>query len=141
MALAQRGNCLYFIKKEFTEGKHLFDTNAASQLGAFLIITEIILVGVLLARCLRYGREYDRYLKRMYPDVAEQIRRNSPSYIFKFLSINPFFSISIMEGSAVRDNKLRVLRRKAMFYLFSSILVGMSFSTLFLLLHKLSAQR
>lgn len=110
------------------------DTNTISQLEVLLIITEIILLVILLARCHRYGREYDRYLKRVYPDVVEQIRRNCPSYIFKVVKINPFFSISIMEGSAVRDNKLRVLRRKAMFYLFCSILVGMSFSTLFMLL-------
>lgn len=89
----------------------MFDANNMSPLEVVLTITELILCVIFVVLGLRYGREYDRYLKRMYPDIVEQIRRNQPFWMLA--GINPLFSISIIEGIAVRDEKLRVFRRKA----------------------------
>lgn len=117
-----------FDKKDLGGMKQLSDTNTISLLEALLIITKIILFVFFVVRCIRYGRKYDRYLKRMYPDVVEQIRINHPLTLK--IHINPLFSISIVEGNAVKDDKLRFFRRKAIFYFVCAFLVFIFFSIL-----------
>lgn len=117
-----------FDKKDLGGRKQLPDTNTISLLESLLIITKIILFVFFVVRCIRYGRKYDRYLKRMYPDVVEQIRINHPLTLK--IHINPLFSISIIEGNAVKDDKLRFFRRKAIFYFVCAFLVFIFFSIL-----------
>ena len=117
-----------FYKKDLGGREQLLDANTISLLESLLIITKIILFVFFVVRCIRYGRKYDRYLKRKYPDVVKQIRINHPLTLK--IHINPLFSISIIEGNAVKDDKLRFFRRKAIFYFVCAFLALMFFSIL-----------
>lgn len=87
-----------------------------------LNILAIIFFIILMVRCYRYAREFDSYLRSSYPDIVEQLRKNYPSWTLN-RGLAPLFNVSLIESNIVKDEKLRDLRRKAIWSLVWMFLV------------------
>jgi hypothetical protein len=90
-----------------------------------LLFGDMILLSIVFILSIHCARKFDSDLKNRYPDTVEQIKRNF--YSFSVKGIAPLFSISFIETSIVRDEKLRQLRRKAIFSFILLSLVMASF--------------
>jgi hypothetical protein len=93
-----------------------------------LLFADLILAFIVLIRSARCALKFDRDLKSRYPDTVEELKRLYPG--LKVPGIAPFFSASFIEPHIVKDEKLRQLRRKAIFSFLWLLLVMVSFAVI-----------
>ena len=99
-----------------------------------LWLTETIICIILMVRCLRFGRKYERELEQRYPDVAAKRKK-----FFLWVLTLPSFPVlsSPLENDMI-DKELVALKMKAI-YSFIGIFLSIGLFLIFsLLLHLIS---
>ena len=110
------------------------DSMTVILLYVFLWLIETFICIILLVRCLRSGRKFERELEQRYPEVAAKRKK----YFLWVLTLPSFPVLSTPLENDMIDKELVALKRKAMFSFIGIFLSFGIFLIFSLLLHLIS---